>query len=76
MPNSYAKGGSVPTQTVYMPSVPTVLDSPPLTETKADTTTASTDALRAQAKKKGIQSTLLAGETGGYQPDGKKTLLG
>ena len=37
---------------------------------------AQQDALEQERRRKGIAKTLLAGETGGYTPEGKKTLLG
>lgn len=63
---------------------PTVVSTPPPpSATSMDVQQAKRDATKQAGKKKGVQSTILAGETGGYQaqnpmasPDQKKTLLG
>lgn len=55
---------------------------PPVTERTIEVEMASRESKLAAKKRKGLRSTLLAGETGGYQPpatgtdETKKTLLG
>jgi hypothetical protein len=53
---------------------------PPVTERTIEVETASRQSKVDAKKRKGLRSTLLAGETGGYQPaagdEQKKTLLG
>lgn len=53
---------------------------PPPTSSSIDVQEAATDAKKQALKRSGYQSTLLAGETGGYQGSqalgGNKTLLG
>ncbi len=86
---AFFKGGSTNVKppkapAVYLPPAPTILAAPaaapiqPVTEVKGDTTVAAAqDALRAQAAKRGVNATLLAGDTGGYQkPTQNRTLLG
>jgi hypothetical protein len=73
-------GGSqqAPVQNTTVMSTP-----PPPSATSVDVQQAKRDAVKQAGKRKGVQSTILAGETGGYQgqnplasPDQKKTLLG
>ena len=55
---------------------------PPVTERSIEVAAAGRDARVQAGKRKGMRSTILAGETGAYAsassttPDGKKTLLG
>lgn len=52
---------------------------PPPSQTSSDVLNSEQDARRQAGKRKGIQSTLLAGNTGGYQPGalgGGASLLG
>lgn len=63
---------------------PTVVSTPPPpSATSVDVQQAKRDTVKQAGKKKGVQSTILAGETGGYKaenpmasPDRKPTLLG
>lgn len=51
--------------------------APPVTERSTEVTAASRQVRTDAQKRKGYQSTLLAGETGGYNDQtGQKTLLG
>lgn len=51
--------------------------TPPVTERSTEVTAASRQVRTDAQKRKGYQSTLLAGETGGYNDQaGQKTLLG
>ncbi len=77
----FFKGGGAPSapkrQKVKLPPVPEPLPPPPPpTETRPDVNQVTTDARQREAKKRGIGATLLAGETGGATPTGKRTLLG
>jgi hypothetical protein len=58
------------------PPPPPPAPPPPPTETVADVETAKLDQRRQEAKRRGMAKTLLAGESGGYSPEGRKTLLG
>lgn len=62
------KGGSAP-----KPPPP---PAPPPTATKVEVTQAKRDARMQNQQRAGITSTILAGETGGYSDQQKKTLLG
>ena len=74
----FFKGGSAPkvkTPKVKMPKAPDPLPPPPPpTEYRTDVGQAVQDVRTKEAKKRGINATLLAGETVGT--GGKKTLLG
>ena len=76
----FFKGGSPspPKQKkVKLPEAPKPLPPPPPpTEMRTDTNQVTKDAYTREAKKKGIGATLLAGETGGVDASGKRTLLG
>jgi hypothetical protein len=80
----FFKGGGAPpppkAQKIDLPPAPPVLPPPPppppATETMPDVSQVTNDVRQREAKKKGIGSTLLAGETGGVTPSGKRTLLG
>jgi hypothetical protein len=84
-------GGSAPAPAYQSPAAapapaPTVAAKPPaavppVTERTIEVEMASRESKLAAKKRKGMRSTLLAGETGGYQPtapadEQKKTLLG
>lgn len=83
------KGGDVPPppkqEKVKLPKVPPPLPPPPPPAPPPTTDMAAVDQARTDQQKKvqrqrGLSKTLLAGETGGYQPrqpeGAKKTLLG
>jgi len=58
---------------------PVAAAAPPPTDTSTEIVQAKRDARRQAQKKRGMQATILAGETGGYQPNENnvgKTLLG
>lgn len=62
------KGGSAP-------ATPAPPAAPP-TSTQVEVTQAKRDARKQGQQRAGITSTILAGETGGYGSEQKKTLLG
>ena len=82
------KGGGGGTQIIQSaPSAPPPAPAapprptPPVTERTIEVEAASRQTLIDARRRKGLRSTLLAGETGGYQPAGtaedqKRTLLG
>lgn len=83
LPSVFFKGGGVPSAgsapTVYLPQVPDVIATPSLLAPASKTMNqgvadARNEALKAAAAKKGMNKTLLAGETGNNAT--KKTLLG
>lgn len=49
---------------------------PAPTTSKSEVQQAQEDERAQAGRRKGIRQTLLSGETGGYNPEGKKTLLG
>jgi hypothetical protein len=57
------------------PATPAPPAAPP-TSTQVEVTQAKRDARKQNQQRAGITSTILAGETGGYQDQQKKTLLG
>jgi|GEM_PF-3665964 len=77
---TFFKGGSAPKpkrDKTKLPKPPEPLPPPPPpTEVRPDVDQVVTDARSRDAKKRGMAATLLAGETGGITPSGKKTLLG
>lgn len=68
------RGGGAP------PKVPTAPPSdPPVTETESEVVFAEDEARRRSMRRKGLLSSVKAGETGGYKPraaGGRKSLLG
>ena len=50
--------------------------APPPTSTDVEVQVAKRDARLQAARRKGVQASILAGETGGYQPVERNTLLG
>lgn len=52
------------------------LSDPPVTETQKEVKFASDQAKKDAQKRKGQLATLYAGETGGYSPQNRKSLLG
>lgn len=74
-------GGTTVVQQAPTPAAPKPPAAvPPVTERTIEVEMASRESKLAAKKRKGFRSTLLAGETGGYQPapgeEQKKTLLG
>ena len=57
------------------PAVPAP-SAPPPTSTDVEVQMAKKDARLQASRRKGLQASILAGETGGYQPVEKNTLLG
>jgi hypothetical protein len=76
----YKGGGGGSSQTVAAAPVPQAIK--PVTERLSDFSTVERDLKKKMAKRKGVKSTILAGETGSMQGDtvnstfGAKTLLG
>ncbi|HWL54288.1 MAG TPA: hypothetical protein VNQ90_17745 [Chthoniobacteraceae bacterium] len=76
----FFKGGSPPKPKeveVELPPPPKPIPPPPPpTEYRPDIEQVTLDTRNREAKKRGIGATLLAGETGGTNANGKRTLLG
>ena len=73
---------AAPVQTIVQPAPVAPRPVPPVTDRTSEVVAAERQSKLDAAKKKGIRSTLLAGETGGFNPfkpagpEQKKTLLG